>query len=379
VSSQLRVAIVGCGQIADAHLQEIAKVPSARVVAVCDRLPDLARQAAERFSIPEMFDDLGRMLDKVRPDVVHITTPPHTHASLARQALEANAHVYVEKPFTVDTAEAESVFEVARAKTRLVCVGHDHLFDPCWVELQRRRAAGELGKVVHIDTVLGYDVSGPFGRVMFNDPAHWVHRLPGGLFHNNLSHALYKITDLLPDDRPAVWSAWFGNTGRTGAPTELRIVLRGREVTGSILFTSAARPVQRITRVYGSREFLEVDFDGRLLRRRTSIGAPGPFAKIAVPLSDLGQAARSLVRNLWRFVRSDLHYFAGMNRLFRLFYQAILTGGAPPIAEEEIRRVTAIMDDVFAAARSGDRPPDGGPSDALQNGRCSPIPEWVGQ
>ena len=81
-----RVAIVGCGQIADAHVQEVGKTPSARVAVVCDQVPELARQLAERFGVPEVYDDVGRMLEAARPDVVHITTPPHTHGPLAERA-----------------------------------------------------------------------------------------------------------------------------------------------------------------------------------------------------------------------------------------------------------------------------------------------------
>ena len=90
--SSKRAAIVGCGQIADAHAQEIAKIPTARVVAACDTQPDLARQLAERFAIPETYDDVRAMLERARPDVVHITTPPHSHAPLARAVLAAGCH-----------------------------------------------------------------------------------------------------------------------------------------------------------------------------------------------------------------------------------------------------------------------------------------------
>ena len=110
----LAVAVVGCGQIADAHLSTIRNIPGTRVVAVCDHYPDLARQAAERFRVPGVYSDFERMLERARPDVVHITTPPHTHAFLTCQALAVGAHVYVEKPFTIDAAEADRVFR-ARA------------------------------------------------------------------------------------------------------------------------------------------------------------------------------------------------------------------------------------------------------------------------
>jgi len=352
----LAVAVVGCGQIADAHLNAIRSAPGARTVAVCDQYSDLARQAAERFGVPATFTDFDRLLAHVRPDVVHITTPPQTHAALACQALAAGAHVYVEKPFTVDEVEAERVCRTARAAARLVCAGHDHLFDPCWVECRERVAAGEVGRVVHVDSVMGYDLSGPFGRVMFAEPGHWLHRLPGGLFHNNISHAVCKVIDLVPDERPAVWATWFGDPGRSGPPTELRVVLRWPQVTANVLFTCAARPVQRVVRVCGTRRTLEVDFDGRLIRTYRPVGAPGPFAKLAIPFQDLKQAARALTRNAWRLLRSDLHYFAGMNRLVREFYDAIRGRTEIPIRERDVLRVAAVMDQVFAACRRPGKP-----------------------
>lgn len=349
-NSKLRVALVGCGQIADAHLQEIRKLPSATVVAVCDRHIDLARQAAARFGVPAVYDDLDRMLSDVRPDVLHVTTPPHTHCPIAVQALEQGAHVYLEKPFTVDAEEAAQVLAVAEGCGRLVCVGHDHLFDPVWEECRRVWQRGELGRVVHVDSVQGYDLTGAFGRQFSGDPDHWIHRLPGGVFHNTISHALYKITEFLPDEQPRIWANWYPR-GAGDRPTELRVMLQGAEATATLLFSSAARPVQRLARVYGTRQCLEVDLDGRTLRRARPPGMPGPFAKIEAPWRHFREATGTLCRNLWRFLRCDLHYFAGMNRLFRLFYQAIQQGGEPPVPYAEIQRVTAIMDTIFACCR----------------------------
>src|SRR4051812_15676298 len=102
----LRVALVGCGQIADAHLQQLSRIPHARVVAVCDRSLDLARQAAARFDVPRAFDAVSSMLADTSPDVVHITTPPTAHFAIACQCFAAGAHVYVEKPLACGLTEA---------------------------------------------------------------------------------------------------------------------------------------------------------------------------------------------------------------------------------------------------------------------------------
>jgi predicted dehydrogenase len=351
-AKKLKVALVGCGQIADAHVQEARRVDCAEVVAVCDQHRDLAEQLAARFQVPQVFDNLERLLRDVGPDVLHVTTPPLTHRPIALQALAAGVNVYVEKPFTIDAAEADEVLAAARANRRLVCVGHDQLFDPAWEDARARFQAGELGRVVHVDTVQGYDLSGPFGKVLSADPNHWVHGLPGGVFQNTISHAMYKITDFLADERPRVWATWFAPQPGTSFPTDLRVMLQGRETTATLLFASQARPVQRVTRLYGTRECLEIDLEARSLRRIGPATMPGPFAKLQLPYRDLCEAARALGKNLYRFLRSDLHYFEGMRRLFSRFYEAILEGGEPPIPYGEIRRVTAMMDDIFESCRA---------------------------
>ena len=66
-AERLNVALVGCGQIADAHLQEIRKISLAKLSAVCDVHRDLADQAAARFAVPRAFDSLDRMLAEARP------------------------------------------------------------------------------------------------------------------------------------------------------------------------------------------------------------------------------------------------------------------------------------------------------------------------
>jgi predicted dehydrogenase len=350
-ASRLRVALVGCGQIADAHLTEIAKLPLAEVVAVCDRERDLASQAAARFKVPQIFDDFEEMLVSTRPDVVHITTPPHTHKPIAIQVLQAGAHAYVEKPFAIDLAETDEVLAAAAAAGRLVCIGHDQLFDPAWEECRDLFRSGMLGRIVHIDAVLGYDFTGPFGSLVSTDRGHWVHRLPGGIFHNTISHAVYKIAEFLPDDQPQIMGFWVPSPETGGIPTELRVLLRGAETTASLTSSCAARPVQRVTRVYGTLQTVEVDLDGRLVRSFPTPRLRGALARIEIPYRHIREAKRHFRRAIRRFLKNEIHYFTGMRNLFEMFYRSILEQGQPPISYREIRRVTAIMDGIFTACR----------------------------
>lgn len=345
---KLRIALIGCGQIADAHLGEIRKLACAELVAVCDRDRDLAVQAGARFEVPHIFDNVEQMLTSGRPDVVHITTPPQTHKALVLEVLKAGAHAYVEKPFTIDLAEAEEVIAAAEAARRLVCVGHDNLFDPAWQECCDLFERGRLGRIVHIDSIQGYDFSGAFGRQVSGDSEHWVRRLPGMIFHNTISHAVYKITEFLPDLHPQIQAFWIASPEAGGIPTELRVLLRGSQTTASLVSSCAVRPVQRVTRIYGTQGSVEVDFDTRLVRHYAPLRWPGAFAKIEGPYRQTREAQRHLRRAIRRFLKGELHFFTGMRNLIDRFYCAILEGGPPPIAYQEICRVTDIMDRIFS-------------------------------
>src|SRR5512146_486825 len=108
----LKVAIVGCGKIADGHIEEIQKMKeTARVVAVCDLERLMAEQIAVRYGISAPYDDLDELLARERPDVVHVTTPPASHLALAKKAIDAGAHVYVEKPLTPSFADSKRLVE----------------------------------------------------------------------------------------------------------------------------------------------------------------------------------------------------------------------------------------------------------------------------
>jgi predicted dehydrogenase len=353
-TQQLTTALIGCGQIADAHLQELRRIPTVSVVAVCDVHLDVARQAAMRFGVSRVFDGVDRLLAETRPDVVHITTPPHTHRPLALQCLEAGAHVYVEKPFTVDAMEAEEVTRAAETRRLCVCLGHDQLFDPAWEECRRRVASGEIGEIVHVEAVQGYDLDGPFGRVLQHDPLHWVHRLAGGLFQNVMSHALARILDLIPDESLEVSARWFPTAAASPFPTELRVLLFGARATGALTFSCRARPARRVTRVLGTQCTLEVDLDSRSVTiERTSL-LPGAIGKVELAWHRFAQARRHLTTNLIRLGRCDLHYFEGMHVLLQRFYNALASGQAIPVPHADALRTTRVMDAVFESCHQAD-------------------------
>jgi len=354
----LRVAIVGCGKIADGHVDEIRKMPEqAQTVAVCDREGLMAEQLASRFAISAYYDNFEQMLDRERPDVVHITTPPQSHAALALQALAAGCHVYVEKPFALDSAQAAQIVAAAEKYGRKLTVGYSSLFDPPVVRLRELVAAGVLGEPLHVESFYGYNLDGPFGKALLADPGHWVHGLPGKLFHNIIDHMLNKIVDFIPDDVPQVTAiARALRPGRLGDERdtmmdELRVLVRGQRVTGYGTFSSHIRPAAQFVRLYGSRNIAHVDLVARTVTLESSPKLPSAIGRLVPPFELAGALVSQGLSNVSRFLHSDFQFFAGMRRLMSLFFDSIVDDTPVPIPYRDILRISQLMDEIFRQVR----------------------------
>jgi len=362
----LKVAVVGCGKIADGHIEEINKMPAAaRVVAVADRELLMAEQIAKRYGVPAFYDDFDRLLGAERPDVVHITTPPQSHLALAESAIDAGAHVYVEKPLTLSFAESKRLVDHARRAKRKLAIGYSCYFDPPLAALRDLCARGVLGDPVHVESFLGYNLAGPFGTALLADGNHWVHRLPGKLFHNNLDHVLYKLIDFLPDGRPDEQleadplgsvrisaQGWIGRAkrlgdGRDAMLDELRVTFSGSRASAFAWFSSHVKPVGHFVRVYGTLNTAQVNHGMTTLTLESQTRLPSAFGRLTPAFDQGAQFFREGARNLVRFARNEFQFFTGMSRLFSAFYESIVTDGPPPIAYRDILRIAAWMDEIW--------------------------------
>src|SRR5437588_7977473 len=263
----LKIAIAGAGKVADQHVQAIHRIPDCKIVAVCDREPLMAKQLGERFGISGCFSDLKAMLQSMSPDVVHITTPPQRHYSLARQCLESGSHVYVEKPFTTTASEAESLIELAASCGLKITVGHNYQFTLEMLEMRRLVSEGYLGgRPIHLESYWSYDLGGSmYAGAFLGSRAHWLHELPGQLFHNIISHGIAKLAEFLDDDvqlivATAHRSPQLGDGGASDLMDELRVLLEDKHgTTAMFCFSSQFRPALNRLRIYGPHNSLMVD------------------------------------------------------------------------------------------------------------------------
>jgi predicted dehydrogenase len=349
----LNIGMVGCGKIADYHIEEIQKLGCAQVLAVCDLEPILAEQLALRYSVPHWYTDFDRMLAEHRLDAVHIATPPHSHFALARKASEAGCHVFLEKPLAVTAADGQRLIDCLQQNGRKMTINYWYNFESNALALKKFVAEGNLGDPVHIESYYGYDLAGSFGQALLSDGRHWVHQLPGKLFQNIIDHAVNKITPFLPDEPVEIIARAFRRRPLTTDSTdavldELRVMIFCGGVSAYITFSSHTRPVGHFMRVYGTKNTAHLDFASRsmLIEERQTV--PSALGRLLPPFKSSWQSLRQATHNAREFVGSRFQFFAGMNRLLSLFYECILRDTPVPISYSEILRVSQIMDEISA-------------------------------
>lgn len=192
MSAEIRVGFIGAGYIARWHAEAIGAIPGVRLAAVCDP----ATTAAEALAAPHgasVHAGLDAMLAEARLDAVHVLTPPNLHAAQTIAALEAGCHVFCEKPFAHDPAEAEAMVAAAERAGRVLAVNHNFLGLPSVARLKRQIAEGRIGRIDRAEVRWHYPLaplrSGPFGL--------WMLRAPGNLLLELGPHLYAFVEDLL--------------------------------------------------------------------------------------------------------------------------------------------------------------------------------------
>jgi predicted dehydrogenase len=355
----LKIAIVGCGKIADAHATHILRVGGCEIVGVCDREPLMAQQLYERFPVKRYFTDLAELVSEARPDVVHITTPPESHFDIARFCLEHHCHIYVEKPFTLNAHQAQQLVDLAGEKKLKLTVGHNYQFTHAARRLRALVTNGYLGgNPVHMEGHYGYDLGDKaYARALLGDSEHWVRRLPGKLLQNVISHGIARIAEFLTGHSVRViahgfTSPFLQGVGEKDIVDELRVIISDSEqTTAYFTFSSQMRPSLHEFRIYGPKNGLFLDHNHETVLQLRGTKFKSYADHFIPPVLFAQQHLRDLLRNATLFLARDFHLDGGMKALIECFYRSICEDAAVPIPYREILLTSRIMDTIFDQLR----------------------------
>ena len=149
----IRIGAIGYGYWGPNVVRNLHGLDNCRVTAICDQSPAALRRASKAFSDIELTTDLTKVLTSPDIDAVAVVTPVWTHFELAKRALENGKHVFVEKPFTSTTQQAEELIELAERKHLKIMVDHTFLFTGSVRKIRQLVDDGTLGSLYYFDSI----------------------------------------------------------------------------------------------------------------------------------------------------------------------------------------------------------------------------------
>jgi predicted dehydrogenase len=192
----VRTVIFGLGNVAERiHIPACREISDIDLIAASETQKERAHEMKERFHLPAVYDSCQALLERERPDLVIIGTPPDSHAELCLLALRSGADVLCEKPFARTLLEADEVIAEAERRNLLLAVNTQYRFMPIYRVTRERLAGGEFGRLYFIQC----------WQQMFHPPAveslEWRRRLRQSTLYEFAPHALDLIChffDALP-------------------------------------------------------------------------------------------------------------------------------------------------------------------------------------
>jgi predicted dehydrogenase len=364
MTRSIGVGLVGAGVVTTYDILPNLLRPEVRprlsLNAICDVVPERARDAAERFDIPRWHSDPAALAADPEVEIVAIATPVAHHLAPALAAIANGKHVYLQKTMTLTVEEADTLIDAARqARVKLAAAPGNHLRSPSFRAVRDHVANGTIGKVCWGRAQKGtrHDEDArrqPGGELAAVDPS-WYYKPGGGPLRDAAVYDLHAVTWLLGparrvtamsgvalpqrrwqdrvidvdmddnthfildfgDSRFVVFSSHFVRGSRQVPSLELygetgSIIMGGRSEGGYELFTTSDQRDR-----------------GGFVEQLREIGAPEPSGAAAVGLD--------------HYIVGDLTHLA----------DCILDDQEPLLGAEQARHVVEIIDKTYESARLG--------------------------
>ena len=347
----MRVAIIGLGAVThNIHLPAYAQLKdTVRVVAGCD-IDSTARTAVGRtWHLPEVYDNPQEMLEKTRPDIVTVCTPPSLHCEQVLLALDYGCHVFCEKPLAETLSQVDAIIQAADRAKHLVVVNNQF---PC----------------MHIYRASKALIGSPaFGRLLFlhawqtfhpteRTEAGWRGHMQRRLCFEFGVH-VFELIRFFFDDTPVKIFAHMPNP-KPETQLEAVDILSMEFADGR----AATIVLDRLSK--GPERYLDMRLDGEFASIHTSIGGEvrlqvGIHNRARRPLLDFTfvKGGKAVLQNGYRskiLAKDGINPFASATAVhFRNFLHAIQHGETPCGTARDNRNTLALAFAAYDSAQSG--------------------------
>ena len=187
MSKTIHWGIIGCGEVAE-HKSGPAfqKCQNSNLLGVMRRDLTLAKDFAERHHVPYFFNNADALISHPDISAIYIATPPSSHLPYALKVLDANKHVYIEKPMALSVEEAKTLQKAVSNSTAKLVVAHYRRFLPMYLKIKQLLDDQIIGKVLFIDLTF-------IKPADFNQNPKWrlnASLSGGGYFHDLAPHQI---------------------------------------------------------------------------------------------------------------------------------------------------------------------------------------------
>src|SRR5580698_5626335 len=329
--THLRIGLVGAGYISEFHARAIQRVPNARIVGIADVVDFRARALAGRFGIPKVFPNMEALIDE-GVDVIHILTPPDTHAQLAIAALRKGCHVLVEKPLAMNVEEVDRISTAAAVAQKSVCVNHSMLYDRFVSKALKIVRSGAIGAPLTFDYFRSSEYPPYRGGPL---PVHYQH---GGYpFLDQGVHALYLAESFLGavEDAKAIYGTHGDDSNLLY--DEWRVTAQCQRGTANIQISWNVRPLQNWFVVQGTKGVLRANLFAMWVTHTSQLPLPKAPARALQAMAEGLSICTQVPANVARFATKKIVQYDGLHSLVAAFYSALQTGAPMPVSVEQAR------------------------------------------
>ena len=342
MDEKYNVAIVGCGIIAQTHLQALKGINNLKVVAVCDTDKNKATAVSKEWKIDNYYTDLSKMLSDEKISILSILTPPPSHSPIAVEAIKHGINVLVEKPLTMTTKEADPIISALRGSTAKMTVVYHFLFSRAMLEALSLIRAKGIGEVISADMKM---INDPRMDAMASDANHWSHKLFGGRLGEMLPHPVYVLQSILGNQLniKKVFVSKRGNIPWIPYD-ELRVILEGEKGLGSLYVSLNAPRFVYTCDVYGAEKILKIDFMRQMMLQQGPMGVSN-FSVATDCLSEARRLSLLTTKNALRysFRKRGAH---SVSRIYTMFADSIENDSEPLVTPEMAYNTVKIVEEI---------------------------------
>jgi predicted dehydrogenase len=184
ITMNLRAGLIGCGDIGQLRAAALTNVESITLVAINDIDPERAALVSNSYSVIK-HDNWRDLVHREDVDAIIVSTPPHLHAEMCTEALNAGKHVLCEKPLATAPEECQGILDAGEKSGRFVATGFNYRFYPSILKAKQLLDDGTIGELDHVRSYAGYSA---------NDHGQsWVHDVQivgGGALRDNGIHLI---------------------------------------------------------------------------------------------------------------------------------------------------------------------------------------------